>query len=74
MKVAVHGAHPQKSARETTEIENDSRRALQALEVGVLSSGEPEVAGPGSSVHFTLQVAQDSIQRKAIDLRIRSIF
>jgi putative ATPase len=39
--------------------DGDARRALQALEVGVLSSAAP--------VHFTLQVAQDSIQRKAID-------
>jgi putative ATPase len=39
--------------------DGDARRALQALEVGVLSSGAP--------VHFTLQVAQDSIQRKALD-------
>jgi putative ATPase len=39
--------------------DGDGRRALQALEVGVLSSAVP--------VHFTLQVAQDSIQRKALD-------
>jgi putative ATPase len=39
--------------------DGDARRALQALEVGVLSSPPP--------VHFTLQVAQDSIQRKALD-------
>jgi putative ATPase len=39
--------------------DGDARRALQALEVGVLSSQAP--------VHFTLQVAQDSIQRKALD-------
>jgi putative ATPase len=39
--------------------DGDARRALQALEVGVLSSTAP--------VHFTLQVAQDSIQRKALD-------
>jgi putative ATPase len=39
--------------------DGDARRALQALEVGVLSSKPP--------VHFTLQVAQDSIQRKALD-------
>jgi putative ATPase len=39
--------------------DGDARRALQALEVGVLSSPAP--------IHFTLQVAQDSIQRKALD-------
>src|SRR5947209_8698359 len=39
--------------------DGDARRALQALEVGVLSSAPP--------VHFTRQVAQDSIQRKALD-------
>jgi putative ATPase len=39
--------------------DGDARRALQALEVGILSSQSP--------VHITLQVAQDSIQRKAID-------
>jgi putative ATPase len=39
--------------------DGDARRALQALEVGVLSSQAP--------VHFTLSVAQDSIQRKALD-------
>jgi putative ATPase len=39
--------------------DGDARRALQALEVGVLSSQAP--------VHFTLQIAQDSIQRKALD-------
>src|SRR5262249_29040499 len=40
--------------------DGDARRALTALEVGVLSTG----ARP---VEFTLQVAQDSIQRKALD-------
>jgi putative ATPase len=39
--------------------DGDARRALQALEVGVLSSKPP--------THFTLQVAQDSIQRKVLD-------
>jgi putative ATPase len=43
--------------------DGDARRALTALEVGVLSS-----LPPGSpAVHFTLEVAQDSIQRKALD-------
>jgi putative ATPase len=40
--------------------DGDARRALSALEIGVLSA-------PGSPVEFTLQVAQDSIQRKALD-------
>jgi len=40
--------------------DGDARRALTALEVGVLSATE-------RPVHFTLQVAQDSIQRKALD-------
>jgi putative ATPase len=40
--------------------DGDARRALTALEIGVLSAGEPPV-------HFTLEVAQDSIQRKALD-------
>jgi putative ATPase len=40
--------------------DGDARRALSALEVGVLSlDGEP--------VEFTLEVARDSIQRKALD-------
>jgi hypothetical protein len=30
VKVDVQGAHPKNSARETTEIENDLRRALEA--------------------------------------------
>src|SRR5262249_4815679 len=40
--------------------DGDARRALTALEVGVLSTAE-------RPVEFTLQVAQDSIQRKALD-------
>lgn len=40
--------------------DGDARRALMALEIGVKSSTE-------SPVEFTLQVAQDSIQRKLID-------
>jgi putative ATPase len=39
--------------------DGDARRALTALEVGVRSSAAP--------VHFTRAVAQDSIQRKALD-------
>lgn len=40
--------------------DGDARKALTALEVGVLSCAE-------RPVQFTLQVAQDSIQRKALD-------
>jgi putative ATPase len=40
--------------------DGDARRALSALEVGVLSAGPPPV-------EFTLDVAQESIQRKALD-------
>jgi putative ATPase len=40
--------------------DGDARRALGALEVGVLSSSD-------DPVHFTLEVAQDSIQRKVLD-------
>ncbi len=40
--------------------DGDARRALGALEVGVLSS-------PERPVDFTLQLAQESVQRKAIE-------
>ena len=40
--------------------DGDARRALTAIEIGVLSSQQ-------QPVEFTLQVAQDSIQRKALD-------
>ena len=40
--------------------DGDARRALSALEIGVLSIAE-------DPAEFTLQVAQDSIQRKAMD-------
>lgn len=40
--------------------DGDARRALGALEVGVLSSDD-------DPVHFTLEIAQDSIQRKVLD-------
>jgi putative ATPase len=40
--------------------DGDARRALTALEIGFLSS-------PPGSVEFTLQVAQDSMQRKVMD-------
>lgn len=45
--------------------DGDARRALQALEVGVLSlQAEKGADGP---LPFTLEVAQDSIQRKVLD-------
>jgi putative ATPase len=40
--------------------DGDARRALQALEIGVLSAD-------AELVHFTLEMAQDSIQRKMQD-------
>lgn len=52
--------------------DGDARRALNALEVGVLSSASAG-AGDGrdratpSPIDFTLEVAQDSIQRKVLD-------
>lgn len=42
--------------------EGDARRALNALEVGVVSS-EPD---KGGVVHYDLRVAEESIQKKAI--------
>jgi putative ATPase len=49
--------------------DGDARRALTALEIGVLSiqAGEREADAPRSPILFTLQVAQDSIQRKVLD-------
>ncbi len=41
--------------------DGDARRALNALEVGVFTT-EPE----GGAVHYTLPVAEDSIQQKAL--------
>jgi putative ATPase len=43
-----------------TMCDGDARRALTALEIGVLSSGEPPIV-------IDLAVAQESIQRKAIE-------
>ena len=40
--------------------DGDARRALSALEVGVLSS-------PGALIEFTRQLAQESVQRKAVE-------
>jgi putative ATPase len=54
--------------------DGDARRALTALEIGVLSAQPPPspLVGEGSGVRgtpveFTLEVAHDSIQRKALD-------
>jgi putative ATPase len=59
------GAIPVQMTEEALEFlaevsDGDARRALTALEVGVLSAER-------QPVEFTLQVAQDSIQRKALD-------
>src|SRR5262249_50839889 len=43
--------------------DGDARRALSALEVGVLSMEMPG----GAPIEFTLEVARDSIQRKLMD-------
>ncbi|MEE9584559.1 MAG: replication-associated recombination protein A [Candidatus Brocadiales bacterium] len=42
--------------------EGDARRALNALEVGVLSAE----ADPDGAIHYTLEVAEESIRKKAI--------
>jgi putative ATPase len=48
--------------------DGDARRALSALEVGVLSMEAPGADASGSpAIEFTLEVARDSIQRKALD-------
>jgi putative ATPase len=59
------GARPVTVAPDALEFlaqicDGDARRALSALEIGVLSS-------PPGPVEITLQVAQDSIQRKVMD-------
>jgi putative ATPase len=58
-KTAVH-LHPE-ALEFLAEIgDGDARRALAALEIGVLSAEQ-------QPVEFTLEVAQDSIQRKILD-------
>jgi len=42
--------------------EGDARRALSALEVGVLTTP----AGKDKKIHFTMKVAEESIQKKAV--------
>lgn len=59
------GAIPVNIANDAVEFlaemsDGDARRALTALEIGVLSSDR-------QPVEFTLEVAQDSIQRKMLD-------
>lgn len=52
-----------------TICDGDARRALSALEIGVLSvlpAGAGEVNRQGK-IHITLEIAQDSIQRKVMD-------
>lgn len=44
--------------------DGDARRALTALEIGVLSAVAQQ---PDTPVEFTLEVAQESIQRKVMD-------
>ena len=48
-----------------TMSDGDARRGLMALEVAVLSSLSPQSSGL-SPIHITLDVAEQSIQRKAI--------
>jgi len=43
----------------------DARRLLNALEIGVLSI-KPEGSSGGGVRHFTLEVAQESLQRRAV--------
>jgi putative ATPase len=48
--------------------DGDARKCLNALEIGVLTT-PPTVAGvgdPGGAVHFTVAVAEQSIQQKAV--------
>jgi putative ATPase len=50
--------------------DGDARRALTALEIGVLSSADAASRGKGKTstkrVHLSLEVAQDSLQRKVL--------
>jgi putative ATPase len=59
-KVAVT-MHPEALEFLAEICDGDARRALSALEIGVLS------AGSQTPVDFTLEVAQESIQRKVLD-------
>ncbi len=60
------GSHPVDASKEALDFlaeisDGDARRALNALEIGVLST-KPE----GGKIRFTLAVAQESIQKKAV--------
>ncbi len=73
-KFPVH-LHPEALEFLAEICDGDARRALSALEVGVLSaqsgepgpSGEPGALALGGPIDFTLDVAQESIQRKVLD-------
>jgi putative ATPase len=47
--------------------DGDARRALSALEVGVLSALSTDAQASAGPIAFTLEVAQDSIQKKVLD-------
>jgi putative ATPase len=52
-----------------TMSDGDARRALNALEVAVLSQlaeSQSQIANQNSQIHITLPIAEESIQRKAI--------
>ncbi|MGD1278424.1 MAG: replication-associated recombination protein A [Tepidisphaeraceae bacterium] len=49
-----------------TKSDGDARRALTALEVAVLSQSHQHHAPPSAPIQITLDVAEQSIQRKAI--------
>ena len=57
---------PEVLALWATMSDGDARRALMALEVAVLSLRSEEDAGTRRHLHITLDVAEQSIQRKAI--------
>jgi putative ATPase len=46
--------------------DGDVRKALTALELAVLTTPQSEIGNPQSAIHLTLEVAEESIQRKAI--------
>ncbi len=46
--------------------DGDARRALSAMEVAVLSSPRPNAQGPAPAIHITVNIAEQSMQRKAI--------
>lgn len=49
-----------------TVSDGDARRALSALEVAVLSMATEPGAGRETAIHITLDIAEQSVQRKAI--------